>query len=120
MEKDFLDNILEVIENKDADKLKVILEDMHPADIAELCDELDVDEARLVYRQLDNETAADVLVEMDEDNRKRLRPNAVPLTHSPSSPSARTPPSLMSFTAAASWPGLFSKNTDSCVIAMMI
>ena len=72
MEKEFLDNILEVIENQDAVKLKAILEDMHPADIAELCDELDVDEARLVYRQLDNETAADVLVEMDEDNRKRL------------------------------------------------
>ena len=72
MEKEFLDNILEVIENRDAAKLKAILEDMHPADIAELCDELDVDEARLVYRQLDNETAADVLVEMDEDNRKRL------------------------------------------------
>ena len=72
MEKEFLDNILEVIESRDAAKLKAILEDMHPADIAELCDELDVDEARLVYRQLDNETAADVLVEMDEDNRKRL------------------------------------------------
>jgi len=72
MEKEFLDNILEVIENQDAVKLKSILEDMHPADIAELCDELDVDDARLVYRQLDNETAADVLVEMDEDNRKRL------------------------------------------------
>ena len=72
MEKEFLENILEVIENQDAVKLKAILEDMHPADIAELCDELDVDEARLVYRQLDNETAADVLVEMDEDNRKRL------------------------------------------------
>jgi len=72
MEKEFLDNILEVIENQDAVKLKAILEDMHPADIAELCDTLDVDEARFVYRQLDNETAADVLVEMDEDNRKRL------------------------------------------------
>ncbi|MBP5646233.1 MAG: magnesium transporter [Bacteroidaceae bacterium] len=72
MDKEFLDNILEVIENKDAARLKAILEDMHPADIAELCDELDVDEARLVYRQLDNQTAADVLVEMDEDNRKRL------------------------------------------------
>ena len=72
MEKDFLDNILEVIENQDAVKLKAILEDMHPADIAELCDTLDVEDARLVYRQLDNETAADVLVEMDEDNRKRL------------------------------------------------
>ncbi len=72
MEKDFLDNILEVIENQDAVKLKAILENMHSADIAELCDTLDVDEARFVYRQLDNETAADVLVEMDEDNRKRL------------------------------------------------
>ena len=72
MEKDFLDNILEVIENQDAEKLKAILDEMHPADIAELCDTLDVEDARLVYRQLDNETAADVLVEMDEDNRKRL------------------------------------------------
>ena len=72
MEKDFLDKILEVIENQDAVKLKAILENMHSADIAELCDTLDVDEARFVYRQLDNETAADVLVEMDEDNRKRL------------------------------------------------
>ncbi len=71
-EKDFLDNIIEVIKSQDSARLKAILEDMHPADIAELCDELDVDDARVVYRHLDNETAADVLVEMDEDNRKRL------------------------------------------------
>lgn len=72
MEKEFLDNIIEIIENQDAVKLKIILDDMHPADIAELCDMLNVDDARLIYHQLDNETAADVLVEMDEDNRKRL------------------------------------------------
>lgn len=71
-EKEFLDNIIEVIKSQDSARLKAILEDMHPADIAELCDELDVDDARVVYRHLDNETAADVLVEMDEDNRKRL------------------------------------------------
>ena len=29
---------------------------MHPADIAELCDMLNVDDARLIYHQLDNET----------------------------------------------------------------
>lgn len=72
MEKEFLDNIIEIIENQDAAKLKIILDDMHPADIAELCDMLNIDDARLIYHQLDNETAADVLVEMDEDNRKRL------------------------------------------------
>lgn len=72
MEKEFLDNIIEIIENQDAAKLKSILDDMHPADIAELCDLLNVEDARFIYHQLDNETAADVLVEMDEDNRKRL------------------------------------------------
>lgn len=72
MEKIFLDNILELIEKEDAAQLKAILSEMHPADIAELCDELDIDEARFVYRQLDNETAADVLIETDEDARKEL------------------------------------------------
>lgn len=72
MEKEFLDNILELIESQNSDSLNEILQDMHPADIAELCDSLDVEEARFIYRLLDNETAADVLVEMDEDNRRRL------------------------------------------------
>lgn len=72
MEKIFLDNILELIEKEDAAQLKAILSEMHPADIAELCDEIDIDEARFVYRQLDNETAADVLIETDEDARKEL------------------------------------------------
>ena len=47
-DKDFLNNILEVIENKDAAKLKAILDEMHPADIAELCDELDVEPRRYI------------------------------------------------------------------------
>ncbi|MCQ2083271.1 MAG: magnesium transporter [Bacteroidaceae bacterium] len=72
MEKEFLDNILALIERQDSPALTALLEDMHPADIAELCDELDVDDARFLYRMLDNETAADVLVEMDEDKRQEL------------------------------------------------
>ncbi len=72
MEKEFLENILALIERQDAEALSALLSDMHPADIAELCDELDVDDARQIYRLLDNETAADVLVEMDEDKRQEL------------------------------------------------
>ena len=56
-ELDF-DKILELIEQKDAVRVKELLADLHPADIAELCDELDVEEARFIYMQLDNETAA--------------------------------------------------------------
>ena len=67
-----LDMLQELIEQQEAEKLKELLADLHPADIAELCDELDVDEARFIYQILDNEDAADVLVEMDEDARKDI------------------------------------------------
>lgn len=72
MERDFLDNVIELIENKKAEQLKAQLADIHPADIAELCDALDIDQARYIYHLLDNETAADVLIEMNEDSRKVL------------------------------------------------
>ena len=72
MEKEFINQIEELIEHKDSTKLKETLTDLHPADIAELCDELEPEQARFIYHLLDNETAADVLVEMDEDTRKRF------------------------------------------------
>ncbi|MGI6219783.1 MAG: magnesium transporter [Bacteroidaceae bacterium] len=67
-----IEQIRTYIEKQDSGKIKEILANMHPADIAELCDELEVEEARFIYRQLDNETAADILMEMDEDTRKEL------------------------------------------------
>ena len=72
VDEEFIDNIKDYIEHNDADKLKGLLTDLHPADIAELCNDLSTDEARCVYRLLDNETAADVLVEMDEEIRKEF------------------------------------------------
>ena len=42
MENEEIKKGSEVIESKDLDKLKEILIDLHPADIAELCNELDV------------------------------------------------------------------------------
>lgn len=72
MNEEFITTINEFIQLKDADKVKELLQELHPADIAELCDELSVDDAKFVYRLMDNETAADVLVEMDEDARKEF------------------------------------------------
>ena len=71
IEKDFIHEISELIEQKDAVQLKERLADLHPAVLAELCSELDTDEARFIFHQLDNEKAADVLIEMDEDARKK-------------------------------------------------
>jgi magnesium transporter len=72
MTKDFINYIKELIQRKDSVLLQETVMKMHPADIAELCAELEIEEARFLYRQLDNEKAADALVEMDEDYRNEL------------------------------------------------
>ncbi len=72
MTEEYIKRVAELINEKEEGTVKSMLIDLHPADIAELCDDLSVDDARFVYRLLDNELAADVLVEMDEDRRKLL------------------------------------------------
>ena len=72
MAKEYIDTLKELISNKDSVLLQESLSKLHPADIAEICSELDIEEARFLYRQLDNEKAADALTEMDEDLRKEL------------------------------------------------
>ena len=72
MTKEYINYIKELIERKDSVLLQEHISKLHPADIAELCIELDIEEARFLYRQLDNERAADALTEMDEDMRNEL------------------------------------------------
>ena len=72
MTREYIENLKELIENKNSVLLQEIISKLHPADIAEICSELDIDEARFLYRQLDNEKAADALTEMDEDMRNEL------------------------------------------------
>ena len=72
MNEEYIDIVKQLIDQKEGDQVKSYLINLHPADIAELCNELTPEEARFVYRLLDNETAADVLVEMDEDVRKEF------------------------------------------------
>ncbi len=72
MNEEYLNLIKPLIDQKETVRVKELLDNLHPADIAELCDELTLQEARFVYLLLDNETAADVLIEMDEDKRKQF------------------------------------------------
>ncbi|WMI66842.1 magnesium transporter [Aestuariibaculum sp. YM273] len=60
--------------NRDKD-LKNLLDDFHYADIAEILDELDLEEAMYVIKLLDSETTADILMELDEDNREKVLRN---------------------------------------------
>ncbi len=70
--EEYLDKIRDIISHKDEDKACSELAELHPADIAELYKDLDLDEAEFLYRLLDEDTAADVLMELDEDDRLKL------------------------------------------------
>ncbi|MFC2137897.1 magnesium transporter [Bacteroidota bacterium] len=70
--KEYVDNIRQIIAENDEKSAKKILKDLHPVDIAELYDELSIEEAKFLYLLLDGEAAADVLVELEEDDREKF------------------------------------------------
>ena len=72
---EFIERLKYIIETRDEESARQQLSDLHPADIAELYQGLDIDQAEFLYRLLDDEIAADVLMELDEDDRHKLLAN---------------------------------------------
>ncbi len=70
--KQFIEDLNLAVAEKNADKLDELLEGLHPVDIAEILDEVDLQVAQFIYRHLDEETASAVLVELEEDIRERF------------------------------------------------
>lgn len=64
--------IFELIENRRFVKLKEILSEMQPADIAEIFEEAKDKEIPVLFRILPKELAAEVFVEFDSDKQKLL------------------------------------------------
>jgi magnesium transporter len=70
--REYIDMLKELIENDSKEEIKAWMEPLHPADIAEIMDDLTMDEAKYVYLLLDGEKASDVLIEIPEYDRKRF------------------------------------------------
>ena len=72
---EYLDRIRSIIAAGDEEAARRELAELHPADIAELYQELGIEEAEFLYKLLDDDLAADVLMELDEDDRRKLLAN---------------------------------------------
>ncbi len=70
--KEYLETIREIIGRKDEPAMKELLKYLYPADIAEILQELGMQENIYLYSLLDDEEAADVLMELDEEDRNKL------------------------------------------------
>ena len=69
---EYLEHIREVIHTQNIEIARKELEGLHPADIAELYQNLNLKEAEFLYDLLDEDTAAEVLMQLDEDDRRKL------------------------------------------------
>jgi magnesium transporter len=70
--REYIIELRSFIERKDEKAALKMLEDLHPADIAEIYHELSIEEATYLYLLLDPEKASDVLVELEEDDREKF------------------------------------------------
>ena len=72
---ELIELVEQLIENHNDKELKKQLDEFHYADIAEILDELNLEEAMYVIKLLDSETTSDILMEMNEDNREKVLRN---------------------------------------------
>ena len=66
------EKIIELLKAKDLSGLKALLAEFNVADVSEIIDELDKEDAIIVFRLLNKDEAAEVFSRMEQDTRERL------------------------------------------------
>jgi magnesium transporter len=70
--KTFFKELKKFIRSKNKVELDILLKDMHHADIAEVLEKLNFRSAIYLFKVLDSEKTAEVLLELDEDLREKI------------------------------------------------
>lgn len=70
--KDLIAQLEQLIHDNNERELNLLLQDMHHADIAEILDELNIDEATYIFKLLDSEKTAEILLELEDDLREKI------------------------------------------------
>ena len=70
--KELIGQLEQLIQSKNDPQLGVLLNDLHHADIAEILEELDFDEATYIFKVLDSEKTAEILLELEDDLREKI------------------------------------------------
>ena len=70
--KELIQELEQLIQSKNDQQMEVLLNDLHHADIAEILDELDIEEATYIFKVLDSEKTAEILLELEDDLREKI------------------------------------------------
>jgi len=72
---ELIEKIEQLVEEQNDKELLLHLEDLHHADIAEILEELNLDESTYIIKLLDSEKTSEVLMELDESDREKILNN---------------------------------------------
>ena len=72
---ELISETLELVKLSDEKSIVKIFSDYHHADIAEILEELNSDDATYIIKLLDSEKTSDVLMELDDDYREKILKN---------------------------------------------
>lgn len=72
---ELIENVQSLIEKQKDPALLELLEEVHYADIAEIIDDLNLEEATYIIKLLDSEKTSDILTEVDDDVREKILEN---------------------------------------------
>lgn len=70
--KKYLEELQIYIEEANGGSIRDLINPLHPADIADILENLLVEDAKFVYETLDEEKAAEALMELDDDYRQEF------------------------------------------------
>ena len=70
--KEFIDDVIQAIDEKNNSLLVDKIHSLHPADIAEVLEIVNLPQAQYLYKLIDEDLASEVLVEIDEDTREEF------------------------------------------------
>ena len=72
LNKDFVEELLILIEKKDEKLIVNKLKGIHAADIADIIEILEHEKANFLFDIIDNPKSADIIVELDDDSRESI------------------------------------------------
>ncbi len=72
---ELIEKVEQLIELQDDKQLQNLFNEFHYADIAEILDEINLEQAIYVIKLLDSDTTSDVLMELDDDDREKILSN---------------------------------------------
>ena len=70
--EELITQVEQLLESRDDVELLKLLNEFHHADIAEILEELNLEQATYIFKLLDSEKTSEVLLELDDDDREKI------------------------------------------------